>query len=567
MAANVSQILSRWGMLKNERAFYESLRDEIAEVIDPWRGHSSQQIYTPGDKRTTKIFDSTAMQARKLLASTLHATLTPATQPWLSFSLRQSELNELSDVQAWKEEAAKRMHLALRQSNFGTAVNQMYNDLVGPAATGCLFVEEKDPPSQGTFGGFRFTTYSPARYCIAEDYDGGVDTVFIDAPHTARALVARFRDAVGEKVLEKAKDKPEEKFTLLHAVFPRSDLQYQSDGRTPKKGSRNLPWASCYVIVETKHKVDEGGFHERAFIVPRWDKATGEVYGNGPSHIAAPDVRTLNAVKEFLLKAAPLAMFPPTIERDDAVLGDPDLTPAGRNTVSGAGPISDLFGFMQTGLKIDLSQIILNDLRNSILETYFIPQLRLKDRPEMTATEVQARLEEMFRFLGPTLARLETEFLNPLIERCFALMARARALPAMPPALIEAIQEADLDIEYEGPLARAQRVIELTAQERVISFVSAVVTNTAEIRPDIAKGAWDVLDVDQMIRDRAAVAGMPSDELKRTEDVDAIRQQRAEDEAQQAQMQQVVQGAEAAGRAAPMLQALDKAANPQGKAA
>jgi len=263
-----------------------------------------------------------------------------------------------------------------------------------------------------------------------------------------------------------------------------------------------------------------------------------------------------------------MAMFPPTLEADDSVVGELDLRPYGRNTVEvqSGRTLSESLAFMDTHMKLDISQLIFTDLRQGIRRIYFADQLELQQGPQMTATEVQVRYELMQRLLGPTLGRLEDEFLNPLVERCFGLMARGRALLPMPQALRDQvgpdIELPDLDIEYEGPLARAQRTVELTAQDRVVGFVAGLTQGmmAAGVPPGQAAAAWDVLKVDKMIRDRAEITGVRSDSLASDEEVKAIRDERAQAQAQQAQMNQMSQMAEAAGKAAPALTAIDQAA-------
>src|SRR3990167_2158084 len=114
-------------------------------------------------------------------------------------------------------------------------------------------------------------------------------------------------------------------------------------GACTRSGRRRSAWASCYVVAETKRKVEESGYEEFSYMAPRWTKSSGETYGRGPSHTALPDVASLNAAKEIVLKAAPLAMIPPTYERDDSVVGDLDLTAGGRNVINAAGSIPDSF--------------------------------------------------------------------------------------------------------------------------------------------------------------------------------------------------------------------------------
>lgn len=567
MAFSVVALLKRHQELKSEFLQYADLMQEIAERVIPHRSNISK-LLSPGERQTRELFDSTAIDSAQTLAASIHGTMTPSTQPWLSLAIRQEELNEIGEVKDWLEDCARRIHAALRQSNWTTSVHEMYLDLVGPAAMGCLFVEEKPIPATGGFGGFRFMAQGPGTYYVAEDAEGRVDTVFRELSLSARAILRKWgEEKVGDKIRETAASKPDQRFTVLQAVMPNEDYA------DAKRGKLNMPWRSCYMIMETRHKIEEGGFEEFPFLCPRWAKTSGEVYGRGPSHTALPDIKTLNSVKEHLLKAAPLAMIPPTIEVDDSVLGEPDLRSGGRNIVDvqgGTRSLSETFAFMQTGLKVDLSQILLADLRGGIRRIYFADQLELQEGPQMTATEVQVRYELMQRLLGPTLGRLEAEFLNPLVERCFGLMARAGALLPMPNALRQqvgpSVELPDLDIEYEGPLARAQRTVELTAQDRVVGFLGALTQAmiAAGVPPAVAAEAWDVLKVDKWIRDRAEITGVRSDSLTSQEEVDQLRAERAEAQAEQARLQQASQMAEMAGKAAPMVRELEAATAAKG---
>ena len=110
-----------------------------------------------------------------------------------------------------------------------------------------------------------------------------------------------------------------------------------------------------------------------------------------------------------------------------------------------------------TGMLISLC---LADVRASVRRIFFSDQLELNEGPQMTATEVQVRYELMQRLLGPTLGRLQSEFLNPIVERAFYSMLRGNALPQMPECCNARF---DLDIEYVGPLARSQKMDEVTA--------------------------------------------------------------------------------------------------------
>lgn len=552
LAETAIRLIKRYEQLYSGQSLARTAWQDIADFVIPYKSNILT-IRGEGARQTDKLFDATAPHALMLLGASLNASMTPATQPWLSLKMRQEELNAIKEVQDWLEDCARRMHRAFRQSTFNQNVHELYLDLAA-FGLGALFVDERPPLANGLFGGFRFLVPAVGTYCIAENADGQVDTFFRTFSLSVRAMYGKWGPKIGQDLVQRLDQKPDEMIEVLHAVFPRADRAYGTDNQ-PKRGGKNMAFASCYVAMPTRTFIEEGGFEDFPFCVPRWAKTSGEVYGRGPSHTALPDVATLNAAKEFILKAAPLAMIPPTLERDDAVVGAAlDLTPGGRNSVNGSGPIGDQLAFMDTRQRVDMSQMILSELRQGIHAIYFTDQLVLHEKPDMTATEVLALQEQMQRLLGPTTGRLESEFLNPLVQRAFAIMARSGAFLPLPQALQEvtARGEADLDIEYEGPMARAQRTIELAAQDRTVAFVLGLTQGKAQF----PGSEWDLLKTDKMIRDRAEITGLPSDNLEDQQQVEQIRQARAQEADQQKKMAQAQQVSEMAKNITPMATAM-----------
>jgi hypothetical protein len=540
LAETASALLKRHASLKQQASNYWTVCQDIAEQVVPHKSAITIER-EPGSERTEKVFDSTAIHACLNLASMIHGTMTPATQPWISFALRDEELDAKQEVREWLEDCSKRIHKALRQSNFSSSVHELDWDLCA-FGTGCMLIEEKEPDKTGAFAGFRFTTVSVGKFTMAENKDGVADTLFREVPMTRRAVMEQFGQGgkVPDMFKEKAKQAPDDIVVILHAVYPRRDRAYTVDG--PKKGAKNMPWASCYVLQEPKVILDEGGFEEFPYVVPRWSKVTGEVYGFGPSHTALPDVRTLNAFVQFMLQAIPLAMQPPTMERSDSVVGDPDLTPGGRNFVETAGPISDSFTFMDTKYRPDISAEFRVSFSDAIKRFYHANELQLREGPQMTATEVQVRYELMQRLLGPTTGRLETEKLNPMAWRMFAVMARRGAFKQLPGVLTEAVGSdsaaADLDLQYEGPLARAQRTVELTAQDRFIQFLMALTEGLAPVNPSMASKLWFVPKLEMFLRQRADITGLPADSMHSEDEYQALVDEQKQAEAQRNQLEQ-----------------------------
>ena len=510
--ASFEYIKKRCSALESDRQTWEDHWQDILDYVMP-RKADVTFVRSKGEKRTEVLFDSTAITANNLLAASLQGTLTSPSLPWFHLKLRDDEINQNRDVQLWLEDSARRMYDVFNESNFNTEVHELYLDLCS-VGTGAIFVEEGNNGFEKD--GIHFNCLHIAEYFIQENNTGKVDTLYRKYKLTARQAIEEFgEDNIGEKIIEAAKNKPDKQFNFIHAVEPTKDYE-----RATGKSATKLPFHSCHVCVEDKMVVRTGGYNEFPYLVPRWAKATGEIFGRSPSYNALPDIKTLNKAVEIGLKAWAKAIDPPLLVQDDGVIGRVRMTPAGITVVRSDGAIKPL----QIGSNWQITDLKENQLRTAIRQAYYSDQLQLQEGPQMTATEVQVRYELMQRLLGPTLGRFQSEFLNPLIERVFGIMFRAGALMKQP----DIIGGSKLDIEYVGPLARSQRMEEAVAIERLYQLAM----NVAQVDPNI----MDNIDHDTAIRMRAKLLGVPKTVMRGIDDVEDMREAKAQQ--QQAIMQQ-----------------------------
>ena len=544
MPADAAQIVTRYQRLLTRRANFDLLVDEVAEFVLPHRGSIRRRelsAQVPGEKQTTRLFDATGAEANRLLAASMQGSLTSSAIPWFHLKTREDYLNKIKRVQDWLEDTEQRLYLAFRQSNYYAETVEVYLDL-GAFGTGCMYIGEREPMGEAVFGGFLFRAHPFGSYVLGEGPDGMVDTLMRQQVMTERTCVVQWgRDKVGERIRVIYDKSPDEPVTILHAVYPRKE---RDEGRYD---NGNMPYASCYVDLDGKYLIDEGGFRDFAYVVPRWEKTAGEEYGRGPGMLALPDIRTLNRGDEMVLDAAGMAIRPPTTSVVDAILGEIDLTPGGHTYLEQQGALA----FLDTKARFDVAQVLTEDRRARVQRIFFWEQLQLQQGKVMTATEVERRWDTMRRVLGPTLGRLESEFLNRIIDRCFAIMLRRGAFLPPPPEL----DGADLDIEYEGPLARSQKSSRLSALEQATSLLMPLMAD-----PEVAAVVKENLDLDAMVRDVWQTAGAPSQWLTSTEGRDAKRQQRMEQQRMQQQLAMIEQAASAAGKGAPLLKAVQDGA-------
>jgi hypothetical protein len=530
-APNVELLLARAQKLRTQRAQVDALQQEIADYVIPRKAVITEKPME-GQERGELVWDSTAIRANELLAARIQGALTSPSIRWFSLKTRDENTNRMYSVRTWLNQVEDALYLALRQSNFNAEIGEMYIDL-GAFGIGGMLIESIQ---RGASWGFMFHAMAPGTYAIAEDKDGQVDTVYRFLSMSVRQAAQQFgRDALPDDWGELLERNPDAERSVIHVIQPRTV-------ENPERlDARHWPWMSVYLAEKEKHILEEGGYREFPCVVPRWSKTTGEIYGRGPGLTALADIRTMNRAIELTLSAAAKALDPPGLVASDAAIAELDLRPGSQNTVEGDPRMA--WTPLESGAKFDVSKLLTEDWRNSIRNTFYWDNLQLQTERVMTATEVQRRLELMQQFLAPTLARLESEALDPLLHRVFALMMRQRRLPPPP----QELSGAELDIEYEGPLARSQKATRLAGFDEYIRLMTPVV----QLQPQV----FDNINFDAVARDLAEVAGLPASYLRAEDDVQGMRQERAQQQQIQQQLQVAAGAAKAGGDLAPLIEA------------
>ena len=153
----------------------------------------------------------------------------------------------------------------------------------------------------------------------------------------------------------------------------------------------------------------------------------------------------------------------------------------------------------------------------------------------MTATEVNMRYELMLRMLGPTMGRIQHDFLDPLVQRTFRILFRANQLLPVPEIISE--QSAEMDIEYLGPLSRAQKSDQVANIERYVATLGGM----AQFAPEVL----DVLDPVETAREIGALLDIPARITRGDKEVQQISDARKQQQQQMQMMQQMAGGGQA----------------------
>lgn len=521
------QIVQRYERLQSDRKVIEQTWQAIELFIRPYSGKFFRDETSEAslEWRRRNIYDSTAVMASKTLAASLHGVLTSPAIQWFTMQYRDRQLQADHQATVWLEESSKKTFSALQDSNFNQEITSTYKDLTTYGTS--FLVEETTTDPTEPWQGVDFAGVPIKEGYFEEDQYGQVKNFYRLLRWTASKLVDKFGlENVPDNVKKSYERAGDEKHEVIFCVWDREKNHDQSGVLKPS----DRPFGYAYVYRNDKTRLgDEGGYYEMPVFAPRWETSSESRWGHSPATIALADVLTLNQLVELVLKAAEKVIDPAILTEERAMFSDLDL---GAGKVNVVRNIDRIVPF-ESKTRMDVAQLRIEDLRQQINTYFHIDQLALKESPAMTATEVQVRYELMHRHLSGTMARLRNDLLNPLVDRTFKLLLRAGQLDPIPDAVAEL--GPTVDIEYVGPLARAQRGDQSAALERYILQL----TSMAEIAPEVMM----VPDWPAIARESALNLNIPAALLRPQEDVEADQEAMKQAQAQQAQA--AVQGEQA----------------------
>nr|BAR37191.1 head-tail connector protein [uncultured Mediterranean phage uvMED] len=520
-------LLSRYERLEGQRQNWETHWQEVADYMQPRKADVTKKR-ARGDKRMEQVFDSSPIQAVELLAASLHGMLTNPSTPWFTLRFKDEDIDNEDEAKLWLEASTDAMYTAFNRSNFQQEIFELYHDLI-TFGTAAMFIEEDDDDI------IKFSTRHINEVFIAENDKGRIDTIYRRFNISARAAIQKFGESVSSDVQGKATKNPYDEVEILHAVYPRSEFNPN------KKDKANMPFESVYMEYKNGNELSVGGFKEFPFVVPRYLKASNEIYGRSPAMTALPDVKMLNEMCKTTIKAAQKQVDPPLLVPDDGFLLPVRTVPGGLNFYRSG--TRDRIEPLNIGANNPLGLNMEQQRRDSIRAVFYVNQLMMQQGPQMTATEVIQRNEEKMRLLGPVLGRLQSELLKPLIDRVFAILLRNNMLPQAP----EFLSGRDIEIEYVSPLAKAQKSTELQSIMRAVEILGSL----ANVAP-----VFDYVNFDNLVKHLADIVGVPQKILKSQSQVNAERQQAQQQQQEMQQMQQLQQVAKAGGDIAPLAKAL-----------
>jgi len=482
------EILRRSEKAQRDKDLFEALYTDAYEFALPQR-----QLYgyydgnSKGAKKMSRVFDSTAINSTQRFANRLQSGIFPPQRKWCRLEPGTDVPDDQRDqAQAIMDVYMEKMFAVIKQSNFDIAIGEFLLDLA--VGTACMMVQPGDDISP-----INFTPVPMFLVSYEEGANGTVDKIYRRMRMKAEAIQQQWKDAVFSDYLEQMIDsKPTEDIDLLEATI------YDAE-----RGD----WCYHVIEVKTKEEVVYRRMLSSPWVISRYSKIAGEVYGRGPLLTAMPDIKTLNKTLELLLKNASLAVAGVYTAADDGVLNPQTVKivpgaviPVARN----GGPQGESLRALPRAGDFNVSQIVINDLRANIKRTLLDESLPPDNMSARSATEVVERMKELAQNLGSAFGRLINETMIPLVARILQVMDE-RGLINMPLK----VNGLEVKVSPVAPLAMAQNMEEIN---NIVQFMQLTSTMGQEGMLAVKTGELidyigDKLGIPSSVRNTAAERG------------------------------------------------------------
>lgn len=474
MALTADLACKRYQKLGTEdEQYWQANLQDIYDYAMPYRqatGFSGKMASgkNPGAKRTTKIYDATAVMAAPRGAGKLKRALTPDHESW--FLLAPGPLvDEGQKTRLAKdlEDTTAILRVVFDSTKFSSAADGMYLDLY--AGQGAMLVLKGDEDEL-----VRFVSLSAEKVVIDTDAYGQQRGWFYPIRMECGEIEKRWPDYKKHRDLTKMiRDKPDQEVELL--------LHCSREG--PRKFTWQVIWK------EKAHELHTEQLRSCPFIVPRFFVVPGERRGRGPLMLAMPHIKTLNKAVEMQLQAGAFALLGAWMTSDDQIYHPRKiaLSPGGMVKVKRTGgPLGASLARLPVAENFDLGTIIIDELRMQIKEMLHDEPLPSEAGAVRSPTEIVARLKRLSQDINGAFGRLHTELFRPLIERVVDIMQQW--------GLVSdniRIDDYIMKVQVLSPLASSQMLEEV---EKTVRFYEILVATAGieEARIFIDTDAWGI---------------------------------------------------------------------------
>jgi hypothetical protein len=444
---SVEELIKRSEVAQRKKDLFEDLYRDCYEFALPqrqlygyWEGNSV------GNKKMNRVFDSTAINSTQRFSNRLQSGIFPPQRKWCKIEPGNDiPAERKTEVQAVLDVYNEKMFSVIKQSNFDIAIGEFLLDL--SVGTACMLVLPGDDIAP-----INFIPVPMFLVAYEEGANGQVDKVYRKMRMKGESITQQWKDAeLPQSVQQRIDTKPTDDVDLLEATT------YDAE-----RGD----W--CYHVIDSasREELVYRRMKSSPWVISRYMKVAGEIYGRGPLITALPDIKTLNKTLELVLKNASLAISGVYTAADDGVLNPQTvritpgaIIPVARN----GGPQGESLRALPRAGDFNVSQIVINDLRMNIKRILLDESLPPDNMSARSATEVVERMKELAQNLGSAFGRLINETMLPLVSRVLQVMDE-RGLIDLPLR----VNGLEVKVTPVAPLAMAQNMEEINS---VVQFL------------------------------------------------------------------------------------------------
>lgn len=507
----VTEVENELNQLKEIRRPHEDVWDEIVDEMFPYRWGSWDNKHSRGQRSGNDIYDSYPLQMLNIMADGIQGHMVSDSFRWMTPHLTKQSTDPA--IRRYLQDVEDQFYWEFQRSNFYEAINEFIQD-AGSIGTAHIYAQDSVEGDR-----IVYKVMHPREIWIAENFDGVVDTHVREFYLTVKQAYEKFGNYHHSIDRRMKNNQKNEEIRFIHVVRPR----YGSNGTAPE----DRPFESLYIDTENATVVRNSGYFVNPFATWRWRKLSHESYGRSPAWEALRDIKMLNRMGKSLIEAGQRHSDPPWFVPSE-MKNEFDRRAGSLNYYSDPNRVP--FQLTERS-NFPIGQEREDQKRSIIREAFkvdFFLMLQQSQR-EMTATEILEKQNEKVAILGAVIGRFQTEALNPLIDITFDIASRAGRMPEPPGVVQEMYGGEQIEIDYTGPLAQAQKRLRMQGTQAGLQSLLPYV----QFFPDMI----DRIDSDAVAKEWLESYGVRQDAIRSDQEVAQIRQQRQQAQMAQAQLE------------------------------
>ena len=540
----------RKASLEAVRSEFESLWKDLRLYFEPNFGKpllgGEARDSQAAQRDDEKILNSASRLCVQRYAAGMQSGITNRAQPWLSIVPKFISEDDARDprLNEWCSEATEEILSSLDRANFYRTTQMVYPH-AALFGTSCILVLRGEEP-----GDIHFHLIDEGDYWIAEDRYRNATTLMRRVSMTLGQASEEFLNSnLPETWRTKIRDgKLEERVEIWNLICP-------NDGHERFKDvDQTRPYVSIYWLegerTENNGILDIASFSYKPFAVLR-QMDSGSAYGKGIGEMSLPDCKELQTLEQYLLRmianeAEPSMIAPSTMKGQPINMFPGGVTYYDGIMSSGAAPVGRLF---QTQEGIDKVDIKIQDIASRISQIWYndlfamMLQVNASNKGHKTATEVAELSGEKVTLLGPVLTQMD-EFLTSVVDGVFTILLEDGVIEEPPEVLLQG--QADISVEYTSTIHAEMKA---ALKMRAINVLIEMTSMLAQPKPD----TLDKIDADKIVDDVCRVYPGAAAYILDSEEVVAIRENRARLQQEAVANQQLVEIMKNAGQNAKNL--------------